>query len=142
MAEGKFTEAEIIENALNAPDITFVKDKDPNRFYYHAEDDELRILEMKRQGFRIEGEDDGAKPDSPAAVVNDGTSKVVNIPKHVLMSRPKRLHDAVVKAKRERFEDLAQREEEAAMKDARKAMDKIGVPGKLKRRLENIKKNY
>jgi hypothetical protein len=102
----------------------------------------LFIEELRRQGFRIEGEDDGATPSTPAAVQSDGTSKVVNLPGHILMSRPKELHDKVMDVKRSRFEHMAIREQEESMENVKRELDKIGVSAKLKKRIESVNRDF
>jgi hypothetical protein len=141
MSRGKYTDAEILELAQQ-PDITYVKGKDPDRFYIHAERDPLRVEDLRRQGYRVEGEEDGAQPVSPVALQSDGTSKVVNLPGHILMSRPKELHDKVMAVKRNRFEDMAKREQEEAMENVKKELDKIGVSSKLKKRVESVNRDF
>ena len=140
MAKGKYTDAEILE-IVDKPDITHVANKREDRYYRHANKDPLRIQELERVGFRIEREDDEAKPDSPVAVEDDGTSKGPNLPGMILVSRDKELHDKVIEKKRSRFDDIARMEQEEAIEDVKRDLRKIGVTGKLRRRLESVNRD-
>ena len=141
MARGKYTDADILEMAKQ-PDITFVKDKDPNYFYLHAERNPLRVEKLERMGFRVVGEDEGATPNSPAAVQSDGTSRVINLPGHILMRRPKELDEKIRKAKQEHYEFMAKREEEEAMENVKRELDKVGVSSKLKKKITSVNRDF
>jgi hypothetical protein len=147
MARGKWTDAEI-EELVKRPDRFYVKGKDPNRYYRHIRKDDQRVEEMQDRHFRIETTQDGAAPDSTLAIESDGTSKVRNVPGMLLVSQPKELHDKITAKKRDRFEEMAKREEEESMEQVKHFLKKAGMPSKLKRilkdtgRSENITKNF
>ena len=133
---GGRTNAEILES-IGKRDITYVKDKDPNRYYRHARKDELRVEELEYEGFVVEGK---AAPDSEGAIEGDGTGRK-NMPGHVLMSRDRELHEAIIAKKKGKFDQMAEREQEQAAEQANKALKEMGVSAQVRRKLESVNRD-
>jgi hypothetical protein len=64
-------------------DLFYVHKAKPDRAYYHAEDNALRIRELELEGWQVCDGDEVIG--SPLALASDGTSKNLNLPQHVLM---------------------------------------------------------
>jgi hypothetical protein len=114
------------------PDDFWVDGKDPNYYYYHAEDDPRRIQTLRRRGFEVvsgtnsSGEE---KLTGKIAVASSPDSTYVNIPGHILMRQPMELHNKFQRLKEKKQEDFFKREESTFEQMAKK-MKKAGV-GKL-----------
>ncbi len=64
-------------------DLFYVHKANPDKAYYHAADNALRIRELELEGWNVcEGDE---VLGSPQALASDGTSKNLNLPEHVLM---------------------------------------------------------
>ena len=82
-------------------DLFYVHKADPDKAYYHAEDDALRIREMELEGWQVcEGEE---VIGSPLALASDATSKNLNLPQHVLMWTSKENKERLEREKGERL---------------------------------------
>jgi len=134
MAGKKSEHIDIVDLAVR-PDITYVANKDPKFVYRHAEDNPLRIAQLRREGFEVVTNSD-EEPDPTFAKSDSGTSLPLNLPGHILMRRPRDLHDKIVSARRKRFEDMAKRDEEEAIESLNRDLRKVG--GKLKRRMDEV----
>ena len=67
------------------PDIFKVYDADPDKVYFHARDDALRIRELEHQGYTVcDGKEVIGNPE--LSISNKAGSGPLNVPGHVLMS--------------------------------------------------------
>jgi len=117
------------------PDIFYVKGKDPDYYYRHAEDNPLSVQKWKRRGFEVVTgtQESGESADSPMNLSDKADSGFVNIPGHILMRCPKDINDARVEANRQRFEALREKEERE-MQDVSRALKRLG--GRIGKRFD------
>lgn len=69
-------------------DIFHVSNADPDKSYFHARDDAMRIRQLEQQGYHVcDGEE--VLGSSYVAISNKGGSGPINNPGHILMWTPK-----------------------------------------------------
>jgi hypothetical protein len=82
-------------------DLFYVHKAHPDRAYYHAEEDPLRIRELELEGWIVcDGEE---VVGSPLALSDDGTSRNLNLPGHVLMWTSKENKERLEREKDDRL---------------------------------------
>lgn len=115
-------------------DMFFVNEADPNKMYFHAEDNPMRIRELQLQGYRVcTGKEVG--PIGPLALQNAGDTTPMNLPGHILMETSKENWE-----KLDRKKDARLRQHERDVKDkydeVKSIMERSGL-GKANARLKD-----
>jgi hypothetical protein len=97
----KKTDKVMVRDLEPKKDLFYVHKSHPDRAYYHARDDALRIRELELEGWQVCDGDEIIG--SPLALASDGTSKNLNLPEHVLMWTSKENKERLEREKDERL---------------------------------------